>query len=66
MPRVYLRASSGCLAVIDRAAAIRGASRTKFMLRSSEAAAVETLGVRLAMALDALAEIVPGGTAGSS
>ena len=41
MPQVSIRTSSERLAVIDRAAAIRGVSRTEFVLRSSEAAAIE-------------------------
>ena len=40
MPQVNFRTSSERLAVIDRAAAIRGVSRTEFVLRSSEAAAI--------------------------
>ncbi|MCY3879706.1 MAG: DUF1778 domain-containing protein [Rhodobacteraceae bacterium] len=43
MPQVNLRTSSERLAVIDHAAAIRGVSRTEFVLRSSEAAAIEVL-----------------------
>ena len=42
MPQVNFRTSSERLAVIDRAAAIRGVSRTEFVLRSSEAAAIES------------------------
>ena len=41
------------LALIDRAAAIRGVTRTEFVLRSSEAAAIETLNERPVIALDA-------------
>ncbi len=52
MPQVNLRTSSERLAVIDRAAAIRGVSRTEFVLRSSEAAAIETLNERPVIALD--------------
>ena len=52
MPQVNLRASSERLAVIDRAAAIRGVSRTEFVLRSSEAAAIEILNERPVIALD--------------
>ena len=43
MPQVNFRTSSERLAVIDRAAVIRGVSRTEFVLRSSEAAAIEIL-----------------------
>ena len=46
MPQVNFRTSSERLAVIDRAAAIRGVSRTEFVLRSSEAAAIEILNER--------------------
>jgi len=52
MPQVNIRTSSERLAVIDRAAAIRGVSRTEFMLRSSEAAAIEVLSERPVIALD--------------
>ena len=52
MPQVNIRTSSERLAVIDRAAAIRGVSRTEFMLRSSEAAAIEILNERPVIALD--------------
>ncbi len=52
MPQVNLRTSRERLAVIDRAAAIRGVSRTEFVLRSSEAAAIETLNERPVIALD--------------
>ena len=52
MPQVSLRVSSERLAVIDRAAAIRGVSRAEFMLRSSESAAVEILNERPVIALD--------------
>ena len=52
MPQVNFRISSERLAVIDRAAEIRGASRTEFVLRSSEAAAIETLNERPVIALD--------------
>ena len=40
------------LAFIDRAAAIRGVTRTEFVLRSSGAAAVETLNERPIIVLD--------------
>ena len=46
MPQVNFRVSSERLAFIDRAAAIRGVSRTEFVLRSSEAAAIEILNER--------------------
>ena len=52
MPQVNIGTSSERLAVIDRAAAIRGVSRTEFMLRSSEAAAIEILNERPVIALD--------------
>ena len=40
------------LAFIDRAAAIRGVTRTEFVLRSSEAAAIETRNERPIIVLD--------------
>ena len=40
------------MAVIDRAAEIRGLTRTEFVLRSSEAAAIEILNERPVIALD--------------
>lgn len=52
MPQVNIRASTERLAMIDRAAAIQGVSRTEFMLRSSEAAAIEILTERPVIALD--------------
>ena len=52
MPQVNIRTSTERLAVIDRAAAIRGVSRTEFLLRSSEAAAIEALNERPVIALD--------------
>ena len=52
MPQVNFRTSSERLAVIDRAAEIRGVSRTEFVLRSSEAAAIEILNERPVIALD--------------
>ena len=52
MPQVNFRTSSQRLAVIDRAAAIRGVSRTEFVLRSSEAAAIDVLSERPVIALD--------------
>ena len=52
MPQVNLRTSTERLAAIDRAAAIRGVSRTEFVLRSSEAAAIEIFNERPVIALD--------------
>lgn len=52
MPQVSLRINSERLDVIDRAAEIRGISRTEFVLRSSEAAAIEILNERPVIALD--------------
>ncbi len=52
MPQVNFRTSSERLAVIDRAAEIRGLTRTEFVLRSSEAAAIEILNKRPVIALD--------------
>ena len=52
MPQVNVRMSSERLAIIDRAAAIRGVSRTEFVLRSSEAAAIEILNERPVITLD--------------
>ena len=52
MPQVNIRTSSERLAMIDRAEAIRGVSRTEFMLRSSEAAAIEILTERPVIGLD--------------
>ena len=52
MPQVNIRTSIERLAMIDCAAAIRGVSRTEFMLRSSEAAAIEILTERAVIALD--------------
>ena len=52
MPQVNFRTSSERLAVIDRAAEIRGLTRTEFVLRSSEAAAIEILNERPVIALD--------------
>ena len=46
MPQVNFRLSEERLALIDRAAAIRGVTRTEFVLGSSEAAAIETLSER--------------------
>ena len=55
MPKVNFRMSSELLAYIDRAAAIRGVSRTEFVFRSSEAAAIEILNERPVVTLDAQA-----------
>ena len=52
MPQVNFRVTDERLALIDRAAAIRGVTRTEFVLRSSEAAAIETLSERPVIALD--------------
>ncbi|MDE0262845.1 MAG: DUF1778 domain-containing protein [Bryobacterales bacterium] len=52
MPQVNFRVSSERLAYIDRAAAIRGVSRTEFVLQSSEAAAIEILNERPVITLD--------------
>ena len=41
MPQINLRISEERLALIDSAAARRGVTRTEFVLRSSEAAAVD-------------------------
>ncbi len=53
MAQVNFRMKDDRLALIDRAAAIRGVTRTEFVLRSSEAAAIETLNERPVIALDA-------------
>jgi len=52
MPQVSFRLSEERLALIDRAAAIRGVTRTEFVLGSSEAAAIETLSERPVITLD--------------
>ena len=52
MAQVHFRISDERLVLIDRAAAIRGVTRTEFVLRSSEAAAMETLNERPIIALD--------------
>lgn len=52
MGRVNFRMKDERLARIDRAAAIRGVTRTEFVLRSSEAAAIEMLNERPVIALD--------------
>ena len=52
MAQVNFRVTDERLAFIDRAAAIRGVTRTEFVLRSSEAAAIEALSVRPVIALE--------------
>ena len=52
MAQVNFRLSDERLALIDRAAAVRGVTRTEFVLRSSEAAAIEALSERPVIALD--------------
>ena len=52
MAQVNFRMSDERLALIDRAAAVRGVTRTEFVLRSSEAAAIEALSERPVIALD--------------
>ncbi len=52
MAQVNFRMSEERLAFIDRAAAIRGVTRTEFVLRSSEAAAIEILNERPIITLD--------------
>ena len=52
MVQVNFRMSAERLALIDRAAAIRGVTRTEFVLRSSEAAAIEILNERPVIVLD--------------
>ena len=52
MAQVNFRITDERLAFIDRAAAIRGVTRTEFVLRSSEAAAFEALNERPAITLD--------------
>ena len=52
MGQVNFRMKDERLALIDRAAAIRGVTRTEFVLRSNEAAAMETLNERPIIALD--------------
>ena len=52
MGQVDFRMKDERLALIDRAAAIRGVTRTEFVLRSSEAAAIETLNERPVITLD--------------
>ena len=52
MGQVNFRMKDERLALIDRAAGIRGVTRTEFVLRSSEASAIETLNERAVIALD--------------
>ena len=52
MVQVIFRMKEERLALIDRAAAIRGIMRAEFVLRSSEVAALETLLERPVIALD--------------
>ena len=52
MAQVNFRITDERLAFIDRAAAIRGVTRTEFVLRSGEAAAFEALNERPAITLD--------------
>ena len=52
MGQVNFRMKDERLALIDRAAAIRGVTRTEFVLRSSEAAAIEALSERPVIGLD--------------
>lgn len=52
MTQVNIRTSDERLSYIDCAAAIRGVTRSEFMLRSSEAAAIEILNERPLIALD--------------
>ena len=50
--QMNLRVKDERLALIDRAAEIRGVTRTEFVLRASEAAAIETLNERPVITLD--------------
>ena len=52
MAQVNFRMKEDRLALIDRAAEIRGITRTEFVLRSSELAAIETLNERPIITLD--------------
>ena len=51
MGQVNFRMKDERLALIDRAAAIRGVTRTEFVLRSSETAAIDVLSERPVIAL---------------
>ena len=52
MAQVNFRVNDDRLALIDRAAAMRGVTRTEFVLRASEAAALEALNERPVIILD--------------
>ncbi|MCY4384775.1 MAG: DUF1778 domain-containing protein [Nitrospinae bacterium] len=52
MAQMNLRVKDERLALIDRAAEIRGVTRTEFVLRASEAAAIDALNERPVIALD--------------
>ena len=52
MVQVNFRMKEECLALIDRAAATQGITRTEFVLRSSEVTAIETLIERPVISLD--------------
>ena len=52
MAQVNFRVKDERLALIDRAAAMRGVTRTEFVLRASEAAALEALNERPVIVLD--------------
>ncbi len=52
MGQMNLRVKDERLELIDRAAEIRGVTRTEFVLRASEAAAIEALNERPVIALD--------------
>ncbi len=52
MAQVNLRVKDDRLALIDRGAAIRGVTRTEFVLGASETAALEALNERPIIALD--------------
>ena len=52
MGQVNFRMKDERLSLIDRPAAIRGVTRTEFVFRSSEAAAIETLVERPIITLD--------------
>ena len=52
MAQVNFRVTDERLAFIDRAATIRGVTRTEFVLRASEAAAIEALNEHPVIVLD--------------
>ena len=52
MAQMNVRTSDERLQLFDRAAAIRGVTRSEFVLRASEAAAIEVLNERPIIALD--------------